>query len=106
MELWLLPDSTWQLIFRKSNNLWQTTVLIEDDSVAKSIPELNFHYCRSKCCRVGASNRFECAKGAHAAASDKVNIRTFKSGVCTSGICVNMEHKKWRFDWKIVNKLA
>ncbi len=53
------------------------TVLIEGGSVAKTIPGLNFHYCRSKCCRVGPSNRFKCTKGAHATASDKLNIRIF-----------------------------
>ncbi len=108
--LWLCPDSTWQLILRRSKKIAEDavklTVLIKDNGVAESIPKLNFHDGWSKRRSIGASDRFECTKSAHTATCNKVNIRDLKTRMGACWIGIHMQHEKRCLDRKIINQLT
>jgi hypothetical protein len=81
-------------------------VLIQDDDVAKAISKLDFHNGSHKCSGASPGDRFQGAKSAHPTASNDVSFGSFKTGMGTSHVCVNMQYQKWGLDGEIINQLT
>jgi hypothetical protein len=67
-------------------------VLVEDYGVAEAISQLYFHNCRGESGGIGTGDRLQCAKGAHTAAHDEVELGSFKTGMGASHVRIDMQY--------------
>ena len=81
-------------------------VLIQDDGVAKAISKLDFHNGGRKCSGASPSDRLQCTKSAHPAASNDVSYESLETGMGTSHVRINMQYQKWGLDGEIINQLT